>query len=48
MFWKHVDYLIPDEDKVENAISEEEAEERSKTSISALSRIQMQQVNKQN
>ena len=40
-FWKHVDYLIPDEDKI--TITEEEAENRSKKSMNALTKIQMQQ-----
>jgi hypothetical protein len=44
-FWKHVDYLIPEENKVK--ITEDEAEDRSKTSMSALSKMQMQQAKKE-
>lgn len=44
LFWKHVDYLIPEEDKI--TITEEEADKRSKNSMSALSRIQMQHIKK--
>ncbi|MBZ2167013.1 hypothetical protein [Methanobacterium spitsbergense] len=43
-FWKHVDFLIPEDKKVQ--ITEEEANIRSTNSMNALSKIQMKQVNK--
>ena len=45
-FWKHVDFLIPDEDKIQNIMSDDEADERSKRSMNALSKLQMQGVKK--
>ena len=44
-FWQHVDFLIPEDKKVK--ITPEEADERANTSMSALSKIQMQQSSKQ-
>lgn len=41
-FWKHVDFLIPEDKKTK--ITEEAADIRTTKSMTALSKLQMQQV----